>query len=113
MHKKAEKPQYQGRNAIAKIFQSENVVRKLHWSCELNWSLINHPNTKLREGGKSDLRPYLPNRNECWPKSCRNFTKHSRSNRYTSQRLNVTSRQDTRSLSNVNYKQIQKNEIKR
>lgn len=68
-HSKAKKPQHQGGIPIAKIFQSENVVRKLHWSCELNWSLINHPNTNLREGGKGELSPYLPNRNGSCPKA--------------------------------------------
>lgn len=113
MHKKAEKPQYQGMIPNAEIFQSDNVARELHWSCELNWGLINHPNTNWTEGGKGELSPYLPYRNGGWPKSCRNFTKFSRRNKYTSQRLHVTSRQDARTLLNVKYKQIQKNEIKK
>lgn len=113
MHKKAEKPQYQGMIPNAEIFQSDSVVRELHWSCELNWGLINHPNTNWTEGGKGELSPYLPYRNGGWPKSCRNFTKFSRRNKYTSQRLHVTSRQDARTLLNVKYKQIQKMKLKR
>lgn len=113
MHKKAEKPQYQGMIPNAEIFQSDSVARELHWSCELNWGLINHPNTNWTEGGKGELSPYLPYRNGGWPKSCRNFTKFSRRNKYTSQRLHVTSRQDARTLLNVKYKQIQKMKLKR
>lgn len=67
IHKKAEKPQYQGKIPTAKIFQSENAIRELHWSCELDSGLINHCNTNWREGGKGKLSSYLPYRNGCWP----------------------------------------------
>lgn len=60
-----------------------------------------------------ELNPYLPYRNGHWPNSCRNFTKLSRSNKYITWRLHVTSRQDARSLLNVKYKQIQKMKLKR
>lgn len=60
IHKKAEKPQRQGMIPIAKIFQSDNVVRELHWSCELNWGLINHPKTNWRERGRKRGAKPLP-----------------------------------------------------